>query len=139
MDSRGLIPDSASPGGYKVNPKAALKIYKRGILTVGEGIEDSNAGISGVGSAASNPAPIRFWAGSTYDNRFSAPFRVDHFGNLVANNCNLTGSFQTAGNGTRIYISTESVDKLLRIYNPSNQAVMSLGYDTSNNLSLIHI
>lgn len=137
LDSRGLIPDSASPGGYKVNPKAALKIYKRGILTVGEGIEDSNAGISGVGSAASNPAPIRFWAGSTYDNRFSAPFRVDHFGNLVANNCNLTGSFQTAGNGTRIYISTESVDKLLRIYNPSNQAVMSLGYDTSNNYTVL--
>ncbi len=55
----------------------------------------------------------------------------------MANNCNLTGSFQTAGNGTRIYISTESVDKLLRIYNPSNQAVMSLGYDTSNNYTVL--
>lgn len=137
LDSRGLIPDSSAPGGYRVNPKAALKIYRSGILTVGEGIEQSNAGISGVGSANASQTPIRFWAGTTYENRFNAPFRVNHYGNMVANNCELTGSFQTANNGTRIYIGTESVDKLLRIYNPSNQAVMSLGYETGNNYTVL--
>lgn len=127
LDSRGLIPDSASPGGYKVNPKAALKIYKRGILTVGEGIEDSNAGISGVGSAASNPAPIRFWAGSTYDNRYSAPYRVDHFGNLVANNCDLTGSFKTSAAGKRLSISINSTyGALLSMTDANSNSVLKL-------------
>lgn len=89
IDSRGLIADAYADGGYKINPNAALKLYRSGVITVGEGASESNAGISGVGS--NNASSVRFWAGATHDNRTSAPFRVYGDGSIVANNGKFTG------------------------------------------------
>ena len=55
-----------------------------------------SAGITGVGSGDSN---VRFWAGSTYDNRASAPFRVTQGGSLVASNATISGTI-TSTSGT---------------------------------------
>ena len=38
-----------------------------------------------------NGTTFAFWAGSTYANRNTAPFRVGHEGNLIASNANITG------------------------------------------------
>lgn len=53
------------------------------------------AGIDGAGVAAST---VRFWAGSTWDNRNTAPFRVTQNGNLTATAATITGSI-TANSG----------------------------------------
>lgn len=100
-DSRGLIANSSAAGGYSINKNAALKLYKSGIITVGEGIDESNAGISGVGSSASS---VRFWAGNTHANRDSAPFRVYNNGDVVATN----GTF--AGNVTCTSLIAQNID-----------------------------
>jgi hypothetical protein len=53
-----------------------------------------NAGIDGAGTAGTS---IRFWAGNTYANRASAPFRVDQSGNLTATSATITGSITMTG------------------------------------------
>jgi hypothetical protein len=53
-----------------------------------------NAGIDGAGTAGTS---IRFWAGNTYANRASAPFRVDQAGNLTATSATITGSITMTG------------------------------------------
>ena len=118
--------------GTKVNPNAALKIYTNGTLTVGSGAVTSNAGITGVGgNAASN---IRIWAGDTYYNRSSAPFRVNQGGDLVANKCSLTGSFQTSASGLRIVMSPQysQASLVMQVYNTGGELVARVGSDTNN-------
>lgn len=64
-----------------VNKKAALKLYAGGTLTVGTGEVSSNAGITGHDN---NPLGVRFWAGDTFTNRYSAKFRVLQNGRVYA-------------------------------------------------------
>lgn len=72
-----------------VNKNAALKLYKSGIITVGGGVAESNAGISGEGNSSGS---IRFWAGSTNANKSTAPFRVQQDGKVYATNAVVSGS-----------------------------------------------
>jgi hypothetical protein len=51
------------------------------VAVVGNNGEHSNAGITGQGVSAES---VRFWAGSTFDNRSSAKFRVQQNGKLYA-------------------------------------------------------
>lgn len=72
-----------------INSKAPLKIYADGRITVGAGVDSSNAGMYGEGTEAS---AIRFWAGNTFANRNIAPFRVNQNGDLWASNADITGT-----------------------------------------------
>ena len=56
---------------------------------------------NGVQSAGIGKVDVSFafWAGATYANRNTAPFRVGHAGNLIAANANITGSI-TATSGS---------------------------------------
>lgn len=65
----------------EVNPAAEMKFYGDGTMTVGTGAIHSNAGITGEGSSNNS---VRFWAGSTFDNRDNARFRVQQDGKLFA-------------------------------------------------------
>ena len=53
-----------------------------------------NAGIDGAGTAGTS---IRFWAGNTYANRATAPFRVDQAGNLTATSATISGNITMTG------------------------------------------
>jgi len=53
-----------------------------------------NAGIDGAGTAGTS---IRFWAGNTYANRTTAPFRVDQAGNLTATSATISGNITMTG------------------------------------------
>lgn len=53
-----------------------------------------NAGIEGAGTAGTS---IRFWAGNTYANRTTAPFRVDQAGNLTATSATISGNITMTG------------------------------------------
>ncbi len=55
---------------------------------LGEIVDTGNAGVTSIGNLGSD---IRFWAGSTFPNRASAPFRVDKDGNLVASSAIING------------------------------------------------
>ena len=97
---------SEHPGYYNgdINKNASLIMYQSGIIQVGP--LGGAAGMCGTGLTSSNA--VRFWAGSTYNNRSNAPFKVDHGGNFTGNKCNLTGSFQTSSGGKKCIISTDS-------------------------------
>ncbi|GHT09178.1 hypothetical protein FACS189426_06790 [Bacteroidia bacterium] len=51
-------------------------------------VENSLAGITGLGTAANS---VRFWAGKSFANRDTAPFRVMQDGSFVATNATITG------------------------------------------------
>ena len=56
----------------------------------------SSSNTAGIGLYGSRQA---FWAGASASNSSSAPFRVDHAGNLTATNANINGTI-TATSGT---------------------------------------
>lgn len=103
----------------KPNTKAPLKIYAGGTLTVGDGQVTANAGITGNGTSYDS---VRFWAGETFDNRTSAPFRVKQDGSFVATNGTLTGKFQTSTNAgaSRIVLANSSSNRILELYSGSS-------------------
>lgn len=68
-----------------------------GTLTVGSGT--NTAGISGYGTANS---AIRFWAGSSYTYRGSAPFRVTQGGTLNATGATIEGEFFVENSGVTL-------------------------------------
>src|SRR3990167_2230788 len=53
-----------------------------------EFFDTGQAGVSGLGTLGTD---IRFWAGSTFEDRATAPFRVDQDGNLTASTVVLSG------------------------------------------------
>lgn len=117
----------------KINQNAALKLYQSGIVTVGGGVAESSAGLSGV-----SWSDVRIWAGKTHSDMATAPFRVYKDGSFVANNCELTGKFQTSANGTKIYIGTENTGKLFRIYNNNNSEVINIGYEGGTSFAFVN-
>ncbi len=84
-----------------------------GIITTGTiqvrqgGTGNIAAGITG---ALSGDTQIRIWAGQTFANRTSAPFRVSQAGALVATSATITGSITvTGGNAaTQTYADTKA-------------------------------
>lgn len=68
---------------------AAIKLYNDGHITLGDGKVTGNSGISGIGSANNS---VRFWAGTDFGNRATAPFRVTHDGSLTATKGTFSGS-----------------------------------------------
>ena len=111
----------------KPNTKAPLKIYAGGTITVGDGQVTANAGITGNGASGGS---VRFWAGETFANRTSAPFRVKQDGSFVATNGTLTGTFQTGTSGSRIVIA--SAGTAISIYNGSGKETVSLYGNTNS-------
>lgn len=119
-----------------INKNAALKIYQSGILTVGSGVAESTAGISGVGNSNDS---VRFWAGTEYASNGSAPFKVTQGGAVTATNCTLTGKFKTGSSGNRAEISTDSGGAYFTLWgNSGNNRLVMLNSAGSNsgNLSL---
>lgn len=57
-----------------------------------------NAGITGAGGS---PTDVRFWAGSSFANRDTAPFRVDQSGKVWMSNAEVSGVLN-AGPGSKI-------------------------------------
>lgn len=74
--------------GSSLNNNAPLKIHNSGVITVGAGVDNSRAGMTG----SNAEDQVRFWAGTTYDKRRTAPFRVHDNGSMVATNGTFTGS-----------------------------------------------
>lgn len=58
-------------------------------ITASDIYNDDNSQCAGIGK---NGVTFAFWAGTTYANRNSAPFRVGHDGTLYASNANIGGS-----------------------------------------------
>lgn len=112
--------DSAGWYNNQINENAAVKIWPEGTITVGSGTKYSLAGMTGV---ANNSNSVRFWAGSTYANSQSAPFKVTQDGSITANKCSLTGTFQTTQSGMRFLISPQVT---------SDGNIVMQGYDSSN-------
>ena len=65
---------------------------QNGLVTTGT-VQVVNGGTvaAGVTGQTSGDTAIRFWAGSSFDNRESAPFRVTQAGAVNASNMNITG------------------------------------------------
>lgn len=103
--STGLVPSQT----------AKVRLYANGTIVVGEGEgTDGNAGI--VGESENGASSIRFWAGNTLGNRYSAPFRVTQGGNLTANNATITGTFQTGTSGSRLFVGNAADGQHLKGY-----------------------
>lgn len=88
----------------KVNRLAGLKIHRGGTITLGNGTSAGRVGMTG----SPDMDNIRIWAGKDFSQRNTAPFIVYDNGNMIANNCGLTGSFQTSASGKRLSISINS-------------------------------
>jgi hypothetical protein len=76
-----------------------------------DGSLKTNAGVSGLTNEVN---PVRFWAGSDFSNRNTAPFRVRHDGSVALTKASLA----TSGSGKRIEIS--SADGTLELYDSNN-------------------
>lgn len=103
----------------------------------------NNDASAGVGKCGTSYA---FWAGTTYDNRNSAPFRVGHDGSLTSANANITGgTISTTGNNNKekIVISSGALSFQYNNYTPStiksiisNSGTTNLQCLTSGNFSV---
>ena len=85
-----------------------------GTIQVGSG-STVRAGINGGGTLGTE---VRFWAGQTFINRATAPFRVTQDGQLFATNANLTGTI-TASSGkiARFDISSNDLVYTSELFN----------------------
>jgi hypothetical protein len=61
-------------------------------------------------SAGMSPTDYPFYAGATYANRATAPFRVTNAGAVTMTNGTFTGTFKTAASGKRIAMSNSTND-----------------------------
>lgn len=86
------------------------------------------AGITGNGTAGTS---IRMWAGATYENRASAPFRVDQNGKVVATNAVITGEI----NATKGVFQDVQINGSYR--SPFVSAGDSFDTDYSDNIAML--
>lgn len=98
---RRCITAKASGQSYNVNDWVVAVDYDNTKTTIDGGIVTSGtiqvagdnksilAGITGQGTAASS---IRFWAGASFENRATAPYRVLQDGSFYATKANITGT-----------------------------------------------
>ena len=99
-DLRRCITAKASGQAYNVNDWVVAVYYDNTQTTIDGGIVTSGtiqvagdnqsilAGMTGQGTTA---ASIRFWAGASFENRATAPFRVRQDGNVVMTKADITG------------------------------------------------
>ncbi|HHY13012.1 MAG TPA: hypothetical protein GX529_10335, partial [Firmicutes bacterium] len=80
MDHRGLY---ISNGALQIDGASGKTNY-----ITGEYIDLGNAGLSNTGTTDND---IRFWAGKSYANRTTAPFRINQKGQLTATQANISG------------------------------------------------
>lgn len=88
LDYRGLY---ISNGAIQIDGANGKTNY-----ITGEYIDLGNAGLNNAGTVGES---IRIWAGSTYENKENAPFKINQAGQLVATNATITGAI-TALSGT---------------------------------------
>lgn len=98
---RRCITAKAKGQSYNVNDWVIAVYYDNTKTTIDGGIVTSGtiqvagdnqsilAGITGQGTAASS---IRFWAGASFENRATAPYRVLQDGSFYATKANITGT-----------------------------------------------
>lgn len=86
--------------GNNIQTGSIISINGRTYFDLDEGVIElaESAGISGNGTTSTS---VRFWAGKSYSNRATAPFRVDHAGKLYASEAEISGKI-TAGVGSVI-------------------------------------
>lgn len=135
-----LSAGSGSNYGYdtstkKPNTKAPLKIYAGGTITVGDGQVTADAGITGNGTSWDS---VRFWAGETFANRTSAPFKVTQNGSVRATNGDFYGKFTAgASSGKRLVIDNSDPTWPMKFYNSNNKAILQLGTDTTGSSMIL--
>lgn len=101
-----------------ISTTASLRLYPTGVIRLGDQGK-TTAGISGVlGSSSTNTKSISFWSGGS--DRNSAPFRVNHQGDLYCSSVNL----QTVATGNRIVIS--NVNNSISMIDSSNTVLVNL-------------
>lgn len=105
-DLRRCINTKVSSEAYNVNDWVIAVYYDNTKTTIDGGIVTSGtiqvagdnnsilAGITGNGTAASS---IRFWAGASFENRATAPFRVQQDGAVVMTNARIEGDVEFSG------------------------------------------
>ena len=105
-DLRRCINAKVSSDAYNVNDWVIAVYYDNTKTTIDGGIVTSGtiqvagdnnsilAGITGNGTAASS---IRFWAGASFENRATAPFRVQQDGAVVMTNARIEGDVEFSG------------------------------------------
>lgn len=80
-----------------------------------------NAGITSFESVSKDDKDVRFWAGSDYDNRDTAPFQVLDNGTIIANKGEFGGTFTGKLNVGNIRISdTNTTSALIQINTNDN-------------------
>jgi hypothetical protein len=98
-------------------------IIDGGLVTTGRLVVQNDTtqqgGISG--TTSSGTTDIGLWLGSTYANRATAPFRVDHGGNATMTSATLQSS---GGSTQRIVI--DSSNNNMTFYNSTNDAVITI-------------
>ncbi|MEM1667174.1 MAG: hypothetical protein QXM53_00765, partial [Thermofilaceae archaeon] len=105
----GNIPYSYVTGGPPANADNTATVISGGLITTGR-IELGSSGTvkAGIDGSGTSDSAIRFWAGATYANRASAPFRVTQGGALVATSATITGG--VLGGSNVITISSTGLD-----------------------------
>ena len=91
--------DYANVTGTKppANADVTSTVIAGGLITTGT-LQVSQGGTvaAGITGNTSGDTAVRFFAGSTFENRASAPFRVLQNGNLFASNANISGTINAS-------------------------------------------
>ncbi|MCX7844353.1 MAG: hypothetical protein N2507_03235, partial [Candidatus Bipolaricaulota bacterium] len=89
----GSVPYSYVTGGPPANADNTATVIGAGLITTGRIELGSGTNIkAGIDGAGTSDSDIRFWAGASYSNRASAPFRVTQGGALIATSATITGT-----------------------------------------------
>lgn len=121
--------------------------FKDGLVSGDIGIGNDkgiNAGMSGKGSGvngANLDSDVRIWAGGTAINKANAPFRVQHDGEMIASNANITGIINALGGvftgqivaeGVRGKISINPTDGLIEFLDKYLSTKTNVSYSGIN-------
>jgi len=115
LDSHDIIPASPGYGYYSTNA------YLKGKIVL------PSAGMTNEGSSGTD---IRIWAGDSYANRTTAPFRVDQEGSLTATGVAELGTNSVSVLGASSNVAIQGPDIWENAYNGSNGLhINRLGYN----------
>lgn len=102
--------------GYRISPDGNAELNQ---ATIRGSVKLPNAGITDELTTESyNGSPVRIWAGETFDNRETAPFRVTQKGDVFATNAIISGKMIGDLDSGKVHIHNNeivinSVEKLL--------------------------
>ena len=114
-----LIEDITSNYTTEINGGLILSTLMQMRGLEADGSLKTNAGISGLTNEVN---PVRLWAGDTFENRNTAPFRVRHDGSLVALNAQLQGGMKTDADGERI----EVADGVFTMFDDNDRKIVEI-------------